>query len=290
MMSKRTLTLTLLSCFFGVLVLMNLSRPQDPRIYFTNEESLIRDPNDVLEAAEMENANLLNNDLQLQPNNKLNCSQSGVLTTIFSPTETVRRFLYKPDWCIVVVGDANGPKRYTFPTSVGENIVFLPKVAQDEMNIEFVNFLPTQHFSRKNVGYLYAIAHGAKVIWDFDDDNMLKFWMDGAAVEPFLDLDLVTNMVTTKPTLKVVVPKTNSTSVDLLNPYPFLGCPANPCWPRGFPLDQIHSDATWNWEHNLGEILSSRVGILQSLADFAPDVDAIFRMTKGRTDNTLRPF
>ena len=38
------------------------------------------------------------------------CDQWGVLTTISSPTEAVRRFFYKPDWCIVVVGDANKPE------------------------------------------------------------------------------------------------------------------------------------------------------------------------------------
>ena len=25
------------------------------------------------------------------------------------------------------------------------------------------------------------MAHGAKVIWDFDDDNILNFWVPGAA-------------------------------------------------------------------------------------------------------------
>jgi hypothetical protein len=34
--------------------------------------------------------------------------------------------------------------------------------------------LPWKHFGRKNVGYLCAISHGAEMIWDFDDDNVLK--------------------------------------------------------------------------------------------------------------------
>ena len=38
------------------------------------------------------------------------CDKWGVLTTISSPTEAVRRFFYKPDWCIVVVGDAKKPE------------------------------------------------------------------------------------------------------------------------------------------------------------------------------------
>ena len=38
------------------------------------------------------------------------CDKWGVLTTISSPTEAVRRFFYKPDWCIVVVGDSKKPE------------------------------------------------------------------------------------------------------------------------------------------------------------------------------------
>jgi len=34
--------------------------------------------------------------------------------------------------------------------------------------------VPFNHFARKNIGYLYAIAHGAEFICDFDDDNNLK--------------------------------------------------------------------------------------------------------------------
>ena len=41
----------------------------------------------------------------------------------------------------------------------------------------------------KNIGYLYAIANGAKVIWDFDDDNLLKFWMKGASPDESLEID-----------------------------------------------------------------------------------------------------
>lgn len=51
---------------------------------------------------------------------------------------------------------------------------------QDQIGSAFITSLPWMSFGRKNVGYLYAVASGAEVIWDFDDDNMLKFWMKGA--------------------------------------------------------------------------------------------------------------
>jgi hypothetical protein len=54
---------------------------------------------------------------------------------------------------------------------------------------EFVDSLPWNSFGRKNVGYLFAIARGAKVIWDFDDDNFLKFWLEGAAPDKNLEIN-----------------------------------------------------------------------------------------------------
>ena len=57
------------------------------------------------------------------------------------------------------------------------------------MRLPFVDRLPWNSFGRKNVGYLYAISQGAKVIFDFDDDNILKFWLKDASPDPVLDID-----------------------------------------------------------------------------------------------------
>ena len=61
------------------------------------------------------------------------------------------------------------------------------------------------------------------------------------------------------------------------NPYPYLGAPSLPCWPRGLPLNMIHVPMTQNIS-----IVSKYIkfGVLQSLADIQPDVDAIYRLTK----------
>jgi hypothetical protein len=68
--------------------------------------------------------------------------------------------------------------------------------SEDQKNFgnEFVDSLPWYSFGRKNVGYIYAIAHGAKVIWDFDDDNFLKFWLDGASPDKNLDINSFTDI------------------------------------------------------------------------------------------------
>jgi hypothetical protein len=78
---------------------------------------------------------------------------------------------------------------------MGSNIVFLSSDDQQSMGNDFVDSLPWRSFGRKNVGYLYAVARGAKVIWDFDDDNFLKFWIAGsAAVDESLDVNTFANV------------------------------------------------------------------------------------------------
>lgn len=64
---------------------------------------------------------------------------------------------------------------------------------QEQIDLDFVKILPWNSFGRKNIGYLYAIAKGAKVIFDFDDDNLLKFWMPDGSPDPSLDIDFIIN-------------------------------------------------------------------------------------------------
>ena len=72
---------------------------------------------------------------------------------------------------------------------MGQNVIFLSDKEQTKMKNDFVQSLPWHSFGRKNVGYLYAIANGAQSIWDFDDDNILKFWMKDASPDKSLEID-----------------------------------------------------------------------------------------------------
>ncbi|CAN0509198.1 unnamed protein product, partial [Ectocarpus sp. 8 AP-2014] len=72
------------------------------------------------------------------------------------------------DWCVVVVGDQNGPAEYNV-----EGVIYLTPQDQEQLPYRIVSLLPWNHFGRKNIGYLYAVHHGATVIYDVDDDNAL---------------------------------------------------------------------------------------------------------------------
>ena len=48
-------------------------------------------------------------------------------------------------------------------STMGSNVIFLSSEDQKQMSNDFVDSLPWKSFGRKNVGYLFAIARGAKV-------------------------------------------------------------------------------------------------------------------------------
>ena len=65
-----------------------------------------------------------------------------------------------------------------------------------------------------------------------------------------------------------------------------MGAPTKPCWPRGLPLHMIHDEVT-NTSLMVNNLI--KFGVLQSLADIQPDVDAIYRLTKDTPFNFNRP-
>eukprot|EP01034_Spumella_vulgaris_P037116 gene37116-45791_t len=84
-----------------------------------------------------------------------------------------------------------------------------------------INILPWNHFGRKNVGYLYAILHGAQVVYDFDDDNILisehhVFDIPGIvsapAAVPAAKHAALAVRVPSKPTTPTVADKTETTT------------------------------------------------------------------------------
>ncbi len=84
-------------------------------------------------------------------------------------------------------------QEFVYETTFGKNIYFLSSDDQKNFGNEFVDSIPWNSFGRKNVGYLFAIARGAKVIWDSDDENFIKFWLDGATPDKSLDINSFTD-------------------------------------------------------------------------------------------------
>ncbi|EGT42494.1 hypothetical protein CAEBREN_29347 [Caenorhabditis brenneri] len=89
-----------------------------------------------------------------------------VVTSISSPTNDVKRLASFDDWNLVVVADTKTPLDWKL-----ENVHFLSVEYQNQLPFSLVSSLPYKSYTRKNIGYLYAISHGAEWIYDTDDDN-----------------------------------------------------------------------------------------------------------------------
>ncbi|CAC5404001.1 unnamed protein product [Mytilus coruscus] len=207
----------------------------------------------------------LKNYWSMAPNQKEKvCDNWAVVTTIYPPSKAVQYIDKLRNWCLLVVADIKTPTKNIYLKHLSnQNTKYLTIVEQKQRYPMLAEAIPFNHFGRKNIGYIYAIQHKAKMIWDFDDDNIgivdtIKFNSTSTA----------TNYaeVCTKYVTKIV------------NPYPYFGVNETYSWPRGFPLQFIKDNRTIPKECNLSR--QKQVGIMQALANEQPDVDAIYRLTR----------
>lgn len=173
-----------------------------------------------------------------------------VITSINSLTEGIRKFSELEGWHVILVGDKKTPPLNKHPNI---NITFLSVEKQKELGFKLYQFCPFNHYSRKNIGYLYAIQQGASYIADIDDDNMpYDYWGKDLKYEDC--------------SIEVVQ------SPKLVNVYRFFT--REFIWPRGFPLSSVSNRS----KPKISFANKQKIGIWQGLVNKDPDVDAIYRL------------
>jgi len=191
-----------------------------------------------------------------------------VLTTIAEPSLSFFNILEKAKektFEVVVVGDRKTPKEW----SRVQGITYIPINKGEEED----------SYSRKNLGYLYAIKNGATHIFDMDDDN--------SPMPEWGQTDF------SKQSCRL-----STSTAEWLNIYKIFG--HSEIWPRGLPLHAIY------YADNFEYIPTpSNVVIWQSLCNEDPDTDAIWRLINCKhkkefyfnnnyptvlTENTICPF
>jgi hypothetical protein len=174
-----------------------------------------------------------------------------VITSIFKPTPAVSRFAELSDYRTLVVGDKKSPAVYE-----ADNVKYLSISDQAGLSSELEKILPFNHYCRKNIGYIFAINEGAKIIIDTDDDNI--------------------------PYSNWKFPSFNNTydtiieNKGFINTYQYFT--KHHIWPRGFPLNLILEQRNLIEEIKISNEFIP-VGVWQGLADEDPDVDAIYRLS-----------
>jgi hypothetical protein len=176
----------------------------------------------------------------------------AVVTTIRGPTADVRtlaRALDAVEGRLFVVGDRKGPQTYD---CAGSRLISFAQ--QHQGRFELGRRLPANHYARKNLGYLEAVALGAPCVYETDDDT--------APQEGWRPRPLRADVQPLAPRSWVNVCRLYTDEL---------------IWPRGFPLELVRSTETWS--HNWQTPQASVEAPLQTgLVDGSPDVDAIWRL------------
>jgi hypothetical protein len=170
-----------------------------------------------------------------------------VVTTINRPTlaiETIAK-LAADGWRTVIVGDKKTPEWHL------DGMDFLSVERQRTEFGRLADLIPYNHYCRKNLGYLWAIRHGADCILETDDDN-IPYASFGRDITETRSLEFVGG-------------------ARWINIYKYFT--AHHIWPRGLPLDEIASVGSLE-----KEATSARFPVQQYLADLDPDVDAVYRL------------
>ncbi|MBD3377156.1 DUF288 domain-containing protein [candidate division KSB1 bacterium] len=192
-----------------------------------------------------------------------------VLTTIQPPTDSVVQLYTRlkdfSDISFYVIGDKKGPSEYNLESHECSRharikVDFKALNEQLESPFELAQKLPLGHYSRKNLGYLYAVSQGAKCIYETDDDNApLEFWQ--TRNEHVNNVHIVDS----------------NKDHRWINIYRYFS--KETIWPRGLPLDEIHTPVPRIRCNGSTEVWSP---IQQGLVNNSPDVDAIWRLVMGR--------
>lgn len=173
------------------------------------------------------------------------------ITTINKPTLGIRvaaKEVLDASGSVHIAGDSKTDHE-AYKGLGGEVRYIEPKGKHD-----FWNELPLKSYGRKNLAYLDAIKSGCSHILETDDDNIpYSGW-----VRTMFEESMSASEVAGSDKLT-------------FNPYQLFT--DERVWPRGLLLDQI-DEPTKHWFSS-----DIRPGILQSLADKSPDVDAIWRLS-----------
>ena len=213
------------------------------------------------------------------------CTQWAVVTTINAPTEGVKSVASLPHWCLVIVGDTKTPPDYLETANLSgpdfENRVhFLSIEEQRKSKNDFVDLMPERSFARKNIGYLFAIRHGAKVIYDFDDDNVLR--KDANGYMPPLGYRADKPKLGQSMKLQHLPEYTPSSLTPAFNPLPIMKPSVSDVWPRGFPLELVRDKSTTGADGTRvsADLPLASVAVVQAVCNQDPDFDAVYRLTR----------
>ena len=171
-----------------------------------------------------------------------------IITTINPPTEAILKHIHNTEYDVIIVGDKKTPNDYK-----QLNCIYLDIESQKKLFPELSEMLPYNHYCRKNLGYLYAVKKGYRVIYETDDDNIPFHSFDD--ILQYKQLQMITEQ--NNVWINIFKYFTNNAYI----------------WPRGYPLSLLKQEPNYFIENT-----HKRPSIINGLVENDPDVDALFRL------------
>lgn len=179
------------------------------------------------------------------------------------PSDSLRKLGKIKGWQLLAVGNSNTPRDWAL-----KGTIYLSLEMQAQLGFRVVDYLPYDSYVRKSVGYLFAIQHGAKKIFDVDDRGEV---IDDDIGKHF-DVELIGEEARQEVILQYSHENLNRTVV---NPYVHFG--QRSVWPRGLPLENV---GEIDHEEYYTEVFGGRQFIQQGISNGLPDVDSVFYFTR----------
>lgn len=180
-----------------------------------------------------------------------------------SPSDWLRKLVKTKGWQVLAIGNSRTPSNWEL-----KGAIFLSLEEQAKLGFRVLDHLPYDSYVRKSVGYLFAIQHGAKMIFDADD----RAEIIGGDLGKHFDLKLSNVDVMQERILQYSRRNLNRTVV---NPYVHFG--QRSVWPRGLPLENV---GEVGHEEYYNEVFGGMQYIQQGLSNGLPDVDSVFYFTR----------
>ncbi len=180
---------------------------------------------------------------------------SIITTTIFSPSEALLKYVQKPGWNVIIIGDIKTPHdEYRDLEKQYSHVLYLDPDDQRAKYPEVADLMGWNWPSRRSIAFLEAYSQGSEVIATIDDDNIpYESWGSDLCVGKEVEVDCYDS------SLPAFDPYTVTTHSHL--------------WQRGFPIQWVHDrDAKYLGKKKVKCLVQA------ALWDGDPDVDAVCRL------------
>ena len=150
-------------------------------------------------------------------------------------------------------------------------LIYLSIRDQIQLRYKTIKNLKLNSYARRNIGYLYAIQHGAKEIYEIDEDLIISNLKN-----------IIFNFHSFNKTQICLGIRNDSI---MINPYSYFG--EKSIWPRGFRINDIGKEYNNKYFIINSSQLILKPLIFQGLINGVPDVDSIFLQTRIQNNKTF---